>query len=397
MAIFDILLWYGAIALTHLFIQLNLAHIYYLKMRKEKFDGNFTPSVLIVIPSYNEDYESLKRSIDSTLRQEYGGKIKVMLVDDGSSDRETIKKIKGYFKKEIELKDLVVEEFEKNKGKRHAQKHAFDKVNDVEIIVTIDSDTILRHNTIANLVQKFKDPIIGAVTGDVRVINKENILTRLIDCRYWTAFNQERAAQSLFGTVLCCSGPLAAYRKSVINKVKDKYISQRFLGEFCTYGDDRHLTNLVLERGYQVKFEPKAKAKTDVPSNIKKWLRQQARWNRSFYRELLWTIRIIIRKPFALHPYIIYDVIVQTILPLLLFFSLIYMIYRSFTFGIIYLYGYLTVLGSIAFARSFYALIRTKDKSFFLFPIYAILHVFLLIPVRIFSLLTMKTTRWGTR
>lgn len=24
--------------------------------------------------------------------------------------------------------------------------------------------------------------------------------------RYWTAFHQERAAQSLFGVVLCCSG-----------------------------------------------------------------------------------------------------------------------------------------------------------------------------------------------
>ena len=44
---------------------------------------------------------------------------------------------------------------------------------------------------------------------------------------------------------MCCSGPFSAYRKEIIDKVKEKYITQYFLGENCTYGDDRHLTNLV--------------------------------------------------------------------------------------------------------------------------------------------------------
>jgi hyaluronan synthase/N-acetylglucosaminyltransferase len=156
-----------------------------------------------------------------------------------------------------------------NRGKRHAQKHAFDLLGDsVDIVVTIDSDTVLAPDSVSNLVKPFVDPRVGAVTGDVRAF-RSNFLSKLIYARYWTAFNQERAAQSLFGTVLCWSGPLAAYRASIIERVKERYVSQVFLGERCTYGDDRHLTNLVLELGYVVKFERHAKALTHVPTKIK--------------------------------------------------------------------------------------------------------------------------------
>ena len=67
------------------------------------------------------------------------------------------------------------------------------------------------------IVRAFEDPRLGAVTGDVGVTNeRRNILTRLIGMRYWVAFNQERAAQSRFRSVLCCSGPLAGYRRTVL-------------------------------------------------------------------------------------------------------------------------------------------------------------------------------------
>ena len=65
------------------------------------------------------------------------------------------------------------------------------------------------------------------------------LLTRLIGLRYWSAFHQERAAQSVFDVVMCCSGPAAAYRKELVDRVKDQYVTQVFLGRRCTFGDDR--------------------------------------------------------------------------------------------------------------------------------------------------------------
>jgi hyaluronan synthase/N-acetylglucosaminyltransferase len=404
--LFALLTFYGLLALTHLFIQINLSHRDYLnsiqhhrrfqskEIKNLRTDDYFKFSVAVIIPCYNERVEDLENCVRSALDQEYPFPFQVILVDDGSKEKSAIRNIKEKF---VGNDRLVIHEFSYNKGKRHAQKFGFDIVGDtIDIVITIDSDTILAHDSIQYIVQPFADPQVGAATGDVRAI-KKNLLSRLIVALYWTAFNQERSAQSLFGTVLCCSGPLAAYRNSLIQQVKEAYISERFFGTICTYGDDRHLTNLILEKGYIVKFERKAKAETQVPQRLSPWLRQQTRWNRSFYRELFWTIKRIILKRRNTQVYMLYDLCMQAVLPMLLVLSLVFVGYRSIVESPLYLFGYLMILIGIAILRGSYAFLRTRDRVFFLFPLYAFCHIFLLIPVRVYALCTLKTTKWGTR
>lgn len=403
---FEILNWYGLLTLTHLFAQINFGHRDYLNSVREseqnalpaiqqlRSSPYFLPKVAIIIPTYNEEPEDLEHCVQSAISQEYPYPVSVMIVDDGSKDKRAINTIKLKF---WDVPNLFIHEFEVNKGKRHAQKYGFDFFGDsVDVLVTIDSDTILAPDSVVHLVLLFADPNVGAVTGDVRAI-KQNFLSMLIDARYWTAFNQERAAQSLFGTVLCCSGPLAAYRNTIVQNVKEKYVSQRFLGQYCTYGDDRHLTNLILEQGYTVRYERRAKAWTHVPQKIKPWLKQQTRWNRSFYRELLWTMKRVVFKRKYQNIYMVYDLSMQSVLPLLLLLSLLFVFVKSVTESPLYLFGYLTILVGIALLRGTYAYLRTHEKMFFLFPLYAFCHIFLLIPVRVYALCTLKTTKWGTR
>jgi hyaluronan synthase/N-acetylglucosaminyltransferase len=404
--LFALLTFYGLLALTHLFIQINLSHRDYLnsihhhrrfqskEIKNLRTADYFKFSVAIIIPCYNEGVEDLENCVRSALDQDYPFPYQVILVDDGSKEKAAVQNVREKF---ASYDRLVIHEFSYNKGKRHAQKFGFDVVGDsVDIVITIDSDTILARDSVRYIVQPFDDPKVGAATGNVRAITK-NLLSRLIDARYWTAFNQERSAQSLFGTVLCCSGPLAAYRNSLIQQVKEAYITERFFGTICTYGDDRHLTNLILEQGYTVKFERKAKAETQVPQRLKPWLRQQTRWNRSFYRELFWTIKRIILKRRNTQVYMLYDLCMQTILPILLIPSLIFVSYRSIVESPVYLFGYLMILVGIAILRGAYAFLRTRDRVFFLFPLYAFCHIFLLIPVRVYALCTIRTTKWGTR
>lgn len=386
---------YGLLALTHLFVQMNLAHAEYLRTLKEWFNPSFHPSATIIIPTYNEDEESLSDCVKSCLEQDYKGKFDIIVVNDGSKNSQGFFRTKEKFQHYPRIWFIHNKE---NKGKRHAQKHAFDIKHKIsEILVTIDSDTILAPTAVSHLVQKFQDSNVGAVTGHVKVIKTKKILSKLISARYWAAFNQERAAQSFFGTILCCSGPLSAYRSDIIRDVKEKYISQEFLGEMCTYGDDRHLTNLVLEKGYRVHYDRRAVAYTHVPQNIPEYLRQQTRWNKSFYRELIWTIKIVINNPTKLHPYIIHDLTVSFILPFLLIASLILTIYKTFYVSPYAIIGYIAVLVGIALVRSFYAIYRTRDWSLLIFPVYSFIHIFFLIPVRIYALMTMKKTHWGTR
>jgi hyaluronan synthase/N-acetylglucosaminyltransferase len=282
---------------------------------------------------------------------------------------------------------------DRNRGKRHAQDAAFGRCNG-DIVVTIDSDTIVAPDGVREIVRPFADTRIGGVTGDVGVTNwRANILTRLIGMRYWIAFNQERAAQSCFRTVLCCSGPLAAYRCGMLARVWPDYVNQTYKGISCTYGDDRHLTNLVLASGFDTVFAPRATAITNAPETLGGYLKQQLRWNKSFYRELLWTLPYLLGRS----PYMVFELVVQTILPLLLTLA----ITTSLLFAVLVnpwrLANYVAAITVMALVRCCYAIYRTRRLSFLLFVLYGFIHAALLVPLRIRALSTLTDNSWGTR
>lgn len=386
-------IFYGILAISHIFVQMYIGHLEHRRQKARHFTewrrGNY-PSVSVIIPSYNEEPGILEACIRSIADQDYE-KLEVLVVDDGSSKREELK-VRVYDKFDNDSNVHIIYT-PINVGKRHAQKFGFNRSTS-EIIVTVDSDTVVPDGGIRELVQRFKDPTVGAVTGDVQVENKNiNMLTRLIGYRYWSAFHQERAAQSYFYVLMCCSGPFSAYRKSVIDLVKDRYTSQKFLGKRCTFGDDRHLTNLVLEEGFRVVFDNKAISYTHVPEDVRTYLKQQVRWNKSFYREMLWTLRSYRRH----HAYMIYDLIMQLVLPFLLIIALGGMVWQSVTYGPHVIWHYLLTIVIIAVLRATYGLYRTRDAGFLLFVLYGFIHLFLLMPTRLYALCTMRETGWGTR
>lgn len=170
-----------------------------------------------------------------------------------------------------------------------------------------------------------------------------------------------------------------------------------FRGNECSYGDDRHLTNLVLEQGYKVVFEPQAIGWTDTPKNMKGYLKQQLRWNRSFYREMFVTAKMIVNKPRQYPTYMIYDLIMQASLPLLLLASIGFMMYRAVYESPLYISAFLGTLIGVSLLRSTYAIARTGDKNFLLFPLYSFIHLFLLIPLRLYAIMTLSAKGWGTR
>jgi hyaluronan synthase/N-acetylglucosaminyltransferase len=343
-----------------------------------------------VIAAYNEEARSLDACLQSLIDQDYAGPLRVYVVDDASPNRDELREIYAHYDALPNWRVLLPTE---NRGKRHAQDAAFAHCQG-EIVVTIDSDTVVDPDGVRELVAAFADPTVGAVTGDVGVMNADvNLLTRLIAMRYWVAFNQERAAQSRFRSVLCCSGPLAAYRRSVLEVVWTDYTTQTFRGVPCTYGDDRHLTNLVLGAGYDTLFVPFAHAITNAPENLKSYLPQQLRWNKSFYREILWTLPFLGRRS----PYMAFEVTVQTFLPLLLTLAIASALVISIAQNPLYLFRYAATVAVMAVIRSSYALYRTRDVRFLLFVVYGFLHVALLVPMRMRALFTLTDNRWGTR
>ena len=183
--------------------------------------------------------------------------------------------------------------------------------NNTKYVFCTDSDTIIDKDCIKNMVSSFehyKNKNIGSICGNLSIFNKyDSFISFLTNLRYWYAFNLERAYQSYTGEVLCVSGPIGMYDINLLTNIIDDWKNQTFLGNKCTYGDDRHLTNKILETSHKIIYIPNSSAKTETPSDIYRFFKQQVRWNKSAFREFFWTLRIIEKHSIFMTINIIYS------------------------------------------------------------------------------------------
>ena len=121
----------------------------------------------VVIPMYNEG-RSIVDTIESLLAQEYPlDKLKVTVVDDCSKD-DSYTWALGAAKRWPEQVTVVRNPY--NMGKRRGIDHAV-RLATSELIVSVDSDTVVNSDAIRQLVARFVEPAIAAVGGRVNVSN----------------------------------------------------------------------------------------------------------------------------------------------------------------------------------------------------------------------------------
>lgn len=269
-----------------LFFIAALAFRTFLWFRYRPYDSGEVkdwPEVTVLVPAYNEG-ETVYKTICSVAECDYpGGKLKIITVDDGSTDDtyEHMQRAREEFPGMVELI-----RFEKNKGKRHGIYQGFKK-NTSPFMITVDSDTRLERSAIKELLTPLiLDPKLGAVTGRIRIWNSEaNLLTKMLKANFAMAFDFTRAIQSTFSTVFCTSGAFSAYRRPILAQVLDRWMAQTFLKCQCTYGEDRSLANHILRTGHGTAFQRTAVAFTMVPEKLPKVLKMLTRWARSNIRE----------------------------------------------------------------------------------------------------------------
>lgn len=392
---------YGSIMVCYLLGKMVLS-FWYKPRTAEPIEGQ---ELSVVIPCYNEKPEAVMKTVESVLYQDIPVK-EIFVVDDGSEDQsayKTMLKMKKEHDRMVAevaaagdgsgtpMPELIVHRRPENQGKRHVQIWAFKRATG-NLIVTIDSDTYLYRDAIRELIKPFNDPEVKATTGHVSARNREDSLfTRLIDMRYDNAFRVERSAQSVTGNILVCSGCFSAYRKDVIMKNLDHYESQTFLGEPVQFGDDRCLTNYAILEGKTI-YQSTARCMTDVPANLMKFLKQQIRWNKSFFRESLIALTIGFKKPKML-PWVVLEMLLWFLFGVVIIGSVLV---KSVTMGWLLLIYYLFYLSLSAYARNVFYILR-YPHIYFLAPLYGLIHVCLLFPLRFYALATIKSNGWGTR
>jgi hyaluronan synthase len=355
-------------------------------------DAGLEPRIAIVMPSFNEQ-EAIGQSLSALLSLEYPAeKLQLIAVNDGSQDRTLaeMKRVAAGAAGRVKVID-----FPENRGKRVAMAAGIHE-SDAEVIVFVDSDSVVAPDALRKLVQPFADPRVGAVCGHADVLNlRENWLTRMQGVRYFVAFRVVKAAESVFHAVTCCSGCFSAYRREAILARIDWWENQTFLGVSSTFGDDRSLTNCVL-RDWRVLYEKRAVSHTIVPNTLHGFLKQQTRWKRSWTRESLLVACFIWRK----HPVAAFFTYLSIVLPLIAPIAAL----RALVWGPLIAGGtlplvYLAGIYSLAMVYSLYYVIFQDEYS--LVWLYGVLFVFFYLAVMLwqtyYAIATCRSSKWGTR
>jgi hyaluronan synthase len=255
------------------------------------------PKVSVIIPAYNEGAMVLT-AIKSVARAHYPrDRLEIVVIDDGSKD-DTWEYIS---RAAAQYPDLVVPlRHERNRGKREALSWGFETGRG-DVFVTLDSDSAIEPDALLALVGPFADPRVGAVAGKVVVYNRrDGLIPRMLHVRYILSFDMLRSVESMYRTVYCCPGALAALRAAPVRALLDRWRNQTFLGQRCTFGEDRAMTNYLLEAGYDTIYQRAAVVHTVVPTTWSKMCRMLLRWERSGVREEIRLARILWRRPPAI-------------------------------------------------------------------------------------------------
>lgn len=263
------------ILLVRYFALLIFSYLY-LTEYTFKNNKNFNPFVSIIIPVFNEE-KILDMTIESLLKLNYSA-YEIIIVNDGSNDntQEVAERLVGY-KNGVYNKIKISLINKKNNGKSTAL-NAGIKISRGEFILCMDGDSQLSPDSIIMAVRHFSNPEIGAVAGNVKVLNRGKFLTDLQALEYVEGLNLARSAQSFLKLVNIIPGPIGIFRKIAIENA-GYYDSD-------TFAEDADLTLRILAAGWKIYYEPKSISYTEAPATLQQLLKQRYRWTRGILQSI---------------------------------------------------------------------------------------------------------------
>jgi hyaluronan synthase len=315
--------------------------------------------ISVIIPIYNQR-NIIGIVIDAMYRSNYKN-IEVIAVDDGSTDgtKEILDHLTCRY-----VNFRVIHQ--KRGGKRKAIATGF-YASKGQYLLHIDSDSIIDENAITEIMKVFNaNRNVGSITGELKIwYANKNFIMKMQDAMYDFSCNINKACESAFKSVTCCSGSLAAYRRDVVvnfmscwmnsnrqcsndnevdRAVKASLIEPKVSKDFLPAlwplrnlklrlmksaieyddADDRLLTAQSLTKWESV-YVSTAIAYVEAQDTWKSFIKQQIRWTKGFLRSNLYLGMYFWRKRHPIISIVYYlDVISCYAMPITLLTVLIY-------------------------------------------------------------------------
>lgn len=263
------------------------------------------PTLTLVIAAYNEE-SIIEEKIANTLQLSYPvGKLSVIFVTDGSSDR-TPELVAQY--PEIKLMHTPV-----RSGKILAMHRAMDEVNS-EVVVFTDANTFLNKDALLLIARHYADPKVGAVSGEKRVMQDALSDATAGEGFYWKYESTLKKWDSELYSVVGAAGELFSVRRSLYRSVEPD-----------TIVDDFMISMRIAEQGYRIVYEPEAYASELSSENIKEELKRKVRIAAGGMQSILRLQRLLnpFHDPLLTFQYISHRVLRWTVTPFLMILALV--------------------------------------------------------------------------
>ena len=234
--------------------------------------GAASPPVTIIVPVYNEGavIESALRSLVALDYPAYD----ILVVDDGSTD-DTFALASRMAGRRGNVTLRVVQ---KKNGGKAAALNAGIAIATTPYVLCMDGDSRLAPDTLRHAMRHFSDDRVAAVAGNVKVVNRGNIWTRLQALEYIEGLNRPRRAQGFLRVVNIIPGPIGIFRRDVLQQVGGY--------DTDTFAEDADLTLKIVTAGWHIVYEERAVAWTEAPEHFLDLIKQRYRWTRGILQAL---------------------------------------------------------------------------------------------------------------
>ncbi len=237
---------------------------------------DFAPFVSVIVPVYNEA-KVLKQSIESLLDLDYAN-YEIIIVNDGSTDDTAAVGRRFAGRRPGRHGDVRITLIDKPNGGKASALNAGIQYAKSDFVLCMDGDSQLVPETLVLAMRHFLDPAVGAVAGNVKVLNRRRVLSTLQALEYVEGLNMLRSAQSALGIVNIIPGPIGIFRKQAVRS------AGWYSGD--TFAEDADLTLNVRLAGWKIIYEPGAVSYTEAPESLHQLLKQRYRWTRGILQSL---------------------------------------------------------------------------------------------------------------
>jgi len=227
--------------------------------KKKNLNEDYEPDITLFVAAYNEkDYvdAKVKNSFEMKYPKE---KIHQVWVTDGSDDG-TPDILRKYNDQGIE-----VYHEDTRGGKIGAMNRGMQFIK-TPIVIFSDGNTMLGKESVQRIVDMFKDPKVGCVSGEKRIFSKDTDAAVGSEGIYWKYESKLKKWDAELYSVVGAAGELFAVRTELFQEV-----------EKDTLLDDFIISLRIAMKGYTIQYDPEAYAIESASANVQEELKRKIR------------------------------------------------------------------------------------------------------------------------